>query len=105
MLEVVRIKVFIVQCQVRLYVIGKFDDFHIDAFFGKLILHGAEDFSVGDGGYAHFESDCPAVFQSGSRRFFSSPQPVINPVSANAATDAMIVFLNFMKNSSFDVLA
>ena len=40
---------FIVQCQVRLYVIGKFDDFHIDAFFGKLILHGAEDFSVGTG--------------------------------------------------------
>lgn len=85
--------------------IGKFDDFHIDAFFGKLILHGAEDFSVGDGGYAHFESDRPAVFRSGSRRFLSSPQPVINPVSANAATDAMIVFLNFMKNSSFDVLA
>ena len=70
MLEVVRVKVFIVQCQVRLYVIGKFDDFHIDAFFGKLILHGAEDFSVGDGGYAHFESDRPAVFRSGSRRFF-----------------------------------
>ena len=70
MLEVVRVKVFVVQRQVRLYIIGKFDDFHIDAFFGKLILHGAEDFSVGDGRHAHFESDCLAVFRSGSRRFF-----------------------------------
>lgn len=92
MLEVVRVKVFVVQRQVRLYIIGEFDDFHIDTFFGKLILHGAEDFSVGDGRHAHFESDCLAVFRSGSRRFFSLPQPVIKPVSANAATDAMIVF-------------
>ena len=44
-------------------------------------------------------------FGAGAAAFFSSPQPVIKPVSANAATDAMIVFLNFMKNSSFDVLA
>lgn len=92
MLEVVRVKVFVVQRQVRLYIIGKFDDFHIDTFFGKLIFYGAENFSVGDGRHAHFESDRLAVFRSGSRRFFSSPQPVIKPVSANAATDAMIVF-------------
>lgn len=105
MLEVVRIKVFIVQCQVRLYVIGKFDDFHIDAFFGKLILHGAEDFSVGTGDTPTLRVTALLSFRAGAAVFFSSPQPVINPVSANAATDAMIVFLNFMKNSSFDVLA
>ena len=67
MLEVVRVKVFVVQCQVRLYIIGEFDDFHIDPFFGKLIFHGAKNFSVGDRGYAYFECDRFAVFRSRSR--------------------------------------
>lgn len=48
-LEEVCVKALVVQGQVRLDIVSEFDDFYIDAFLGKLILHCIDDLFMRNG--------------------------------------------------------
>lgn len=55
MLEEVCIEALIRKGQVRLDIIGKFNHFDLDAFFGELVFHNADDLSVRYRGYADLD--------------------------------------------------
>ena len=54
-LEEVCIEALICKGQVRLDIIGEFDHFDLDSFFGEFVFHNADDFSVRYRGYADLD--------------------------------------------------
>lgn len=87
-LEEVCVKALVVQGQVRLDIVSEFDDFYIDAFLGKLILHCIDDLFMRNGGDADFDGRCfgSGACSLGSSRF-SPPQPAMRPAAARAARE------------------
>ena len=87
MLEEVRIEALIRKGQVRLDIIGEFDHFDLDAFFGELVFHRTNDLSVRYRGYADLDAEDAA---------FWSPQPAMMPQDARSAADTRMAFLKFI---------